>query len=285
MSLKILPSVPGVAGVIPWAFLTLLKKPGSTLPDLGYKIQSVGVDAASYNSFCRIFGFSDDLVPLTYWHIRFFGLRAFLASRPEAPFPLPGMVHLSDRIRQYRPIHREESFTVDCRFGRLLAHEKGTAFETLTRLFSGDDLVWEENTVNLYLGKNIPCTEETESFPLELGNNCHSVTAEMHSGLGREYAKVSGDYNPIHLNTTGARVFGFKRHLLHGWYSVNRCLQPYEKELKNPAELVASFKKPLFLPSTIKLKTERKADKILFEAADLKEDYPHVKGMLKPQLG
>jgi hypothetical protein len=284
MSLKTLPSVPKVAGVIPRAFLTLLKKPGTTLPDLGFRIHGVGIDAGSYNSFCRLFGFSEDLVPLTYWHIRFFGLRAFLASRTEAPFPLPGMVHLSDRIRQYRPIHPEESFTVDCRFGRLLAHEKGTAFETLTRLFSGENLVWEENTVNLYLGKNIPCQEETGSFPIELSQNCHTVTAEMHSGMGREYAKVSGDYNPIHLNTMGARVFGFKRHLLHGWYSVNRCLQPYEKELKGTAELVASFKKPLFLPSKINLKTERATGEILFEAADFKEKFPHVKGMLKPQL-
>ena len=277
-----LPKAPGVAGVIPRAFLTLLKKPGVILPDLGYKIHAVGVDTPSYLAFCRMFGFSEDSVPLTYWHIRFFGLRAFLASRPEAPFPLPGMVHLSDRIRQYRPIRPEESLTVDCRFGRLLGHEKGTAFETLTRLYSGNELVWEENTVNLYLGKGIPCAVETESFPIELGQNCQTVTAEMHSGLGREYAKVSGDYNPIHLNTMGARVFGFKRHLLHGWYSVNRCLQPYEKELKRTAELLASFKKPLFLPSKINLKTERATGGILFEAADFKENFPHVKGMLIP---
>lgn len=284
MKIQTLSSVPGASGVIPRAFLTLLKSPGTALPDLGYEVKNVRAEGIAYARFCKMFGFSTEWVPLTFWHVRFFGLRAFLASRPEAPFPLPGMVHLYDHIQLYRPVDPNENLRVECCFGRLLAHEKGTAFETLTRLYSGNELVWEENTVNLYLGKSIPCNAESESFPIELGQNCQTIPAEMHSGLGREYAKVSGDYNPIHLNTTGARVFGFKRHLLHGWYSVNRCLQPYEKELKNPAELVASFKKPLFLPSTIKLKTERKADKILFEAADLKEDYPHVKGMLMPRL-
>jgi hypothetical protein len=54
--------------------------------------------------------------------------------------------------------------------------------------------------------------------------------------------------------------------------------------LKTKAELAVSFKKPLFLPSKINLKTERANGGILFEAADFKENFPHVKGMLKPQL-
>jgi acyl dehydratase len=279
-----LSDVPGVGGVIPRAFLTLLKKPGDALPDLGYKIQGVGIDSGPYKAFCRMFGFSEESVPLTYWHIRFFGLRAFLASRPEAPFPLPGMVHLSDRIRQYRPVRPDESFTVECRFGHLMAHEKGTAFETLTQLFSGDELVWEENTVNLYLGKKIPCPSEAESTPIELSQNCSSVPVALGADLGRKYAAVSGDYNPIHLNRLGARLFGFHKHLLHGWYSVNSCLQPYEKQLKEKAELQAYFKKPLFLPSKVNMKAELSENDVLFEAADFKEDFPHVKGLLIPGI-
>lgn len=227
-----------------------------------------------------MFGFPEDSVPLTYWHVRFFGLRAFLAAHRGAPFPLPGMVHLYDHITQHRPISPDETLRVECRFGRLLTHEKGTAFETLTELYCGEELVWEENTVNLYLGKVIRGEAETESIPIELSPDCRVVNLDLDSGKGREYAAVSGDYNPIHLNSVGARLFGFKRHLLHGWYGVNRCLAPYHEELKGKARLFASFKKPLFLPAHVSLKTEKRGNEIAYEVADAHESFPHVKGFL-----
>ena len=284
MSEKTLSQIPGTAGVLPRAFLTMLKKPGFVLPNLCFRVEQTGIDPKSYNAFCRMFGFSENSVPLTYWHVRFFGLRAYLASHPEAPFPLPGMVHLSDHIRQYRPISPNETLQVECRFGRLLAHEKGTAFETLTKLYCGKELVWEENTVNLYLGKVFPCGTDGESVPIELSPACRSITADLDSGKGREYAKVSGDYNPIHLNTAGARLFGFKKHLLHGWYGVNRCLSSYQQQLQGKARLFASFKKPLFLPAQVDFKTENRSGEIVFEVADAREGFPHVKGLLSTEI-
>lgn len=36
------------------------------------------------------------------------------------------------------------------------------------------------------------------------------------SDLGRRYARVSGDINPIHLHALSARAFGFRRAIAHG---------------------------------------------------------------------
>jgi acyl dehydratase len=36
------------------------------------------------------------------------------------------------------------------------------------------------------------------------------------AGLSRQYARVSGDYNPIHLSSLSAKVFGFRSVVAHG---------------------------------------------------------------------
>ena len=40
---------------------------------------------------------------------------------------------------------------------------------------------------------------------------------ELPAGAGRRYARVSGDYNPIHLWALTARPFGFRAPILHGY--------------------------------------------------------------------
>ena len=51
------------------------------------------------------------------------------------------------------------------------------------------------------------------------------------SDLGRQYAAVSGDRNPIHLFDLTAMPLGFRHHIAHGMWSKARCLA----ELAEPA--------------------------------------------------
>ena len=37
---------------------------------------------------------------------------------------------------------------------------------------------------------------------------------------GRRYAAISGDYNPIHLSTISAKMFGFKTAIAHGMWTL-----------------------------------------------------------------
>ena len=42
--------------------------------------------------------------------------------------------------------------------------------------------------------------------------------------LGRRYAAVSGDFNPIHLSPATSRLFGFRRPIIHGMWTHARAL-------------------------------------------------------------
>ena len=61
--------------------------------------------------------------------------------------------------------------------------------------------------------------------------------------IGFQYAKVSGDWNPIHLPYV-ARLFGMKAPIVHGMWSLGRTLSNLEDqnivtEFNNPGEYLS----------------------------------------------
>ncbi|MBX9396182.1 hypothetical protein K4749_21935 [Streptomyces sp. TRM72054] len=67
--------------------------------------------------------------------------------------------------------------------------------------------------------------------------------------IGRRYAAVSGDRNPIHLYPLTACLFGFPRPIAHGMWTVARCLAAHGTP---KAVLVrAEFRAPVPLPGTV----------------------------------
>jgi acyl dehydratase len=72
---------------------------------------------------------------------------------------------------------------------------------------------------------------------------------QLPAQLGRDYAKASGDFNPIHLHALTAKAFGFPRAIAHGMWTLARtlaALQP-SKQLA-AANVHGDFKSPMLLP-------------------------------------
>ena len=70
--------------------------------------------------------------------------------------------------------------------------------------------------------------------------------------IGRQYANVSGDYNPIHLSATSAKLFGMPKAIAHGLWLKARALASLQSHL--PAanvEISVAFKKPVRLPGEV----------------------------------
>ena len=96
------------------------------------------------------------------------------------------------------------------------------------------------------------------------------MTAEwrLRDDLGRRYAAVSGDHNPIHLHAWAAKPFGFPRAIAHGMWTKARCLAA----LRLPDAFTAEvrFKQPILLPG-----------KVTFgEAEDRFAVHGHLEGVL-----
>ena len=93
--------------------------------------------------------------------------------------------------------------------------------------------------------------------------------------LGRTYAAVSGDANPIHLYPWTAKALGFRRQIAHGMWTLARSIAAIENRLPDAVTVEAAFKKPVFLPGTVTFAVDGHRHR-----ADLRPDQPD--GRLTP---
>jgi acyl dehydratase len=102
--------------------------------------------------------------------------------------------------------------------------------------------------------------------------------------LGRRYAAVSGDRNPIHLYAVTARPFGFRRQIAHGMWSMARCVAAVENRLPDAARVEAAFQRPVVLPATVRFTARRAGSDLAFSLVDPRSGAPHVAGRVEPAV-
>jgi acyl dehydratase len=271
-----LPVLPGVS------LLPGVKKSGSTLPQLTMTRHDVPIDREHVAAYSAVCGFGiKETVPLTYPHMLAFGLHMAIMTDGEFPFPAVGTVHLENSITQHRPVAASESLQVTARPQDLRNHAKGTVFDIVTEVHSAGELVWEETSTFLRRGKSDEAAADT-GMQLETVPGS-GIEWRLHTNLGRRYAAVSGDHNPIHLHTLTAKAFGFSRHIAHGMWSKARCVAMLEPRLPDAVRVDVAFKKPIHLPGTVafgsrQLPGKGKRDDWAFSLTSPKSGAPHLLG-------
>jgi acyl dehydratase len=216
---------------------------GSNLPQETLE-RSVTVDVDALAKYAHLCGFTlRDELPPTYPHVLAFGSHMELLAR--APFSAVGVVHIANRITQHRPLRIGEELALSVRAGELRPHRRGRAFDFLTTVRAGDELVWESASTNLKRGEGDESVRDAWAF------EDVPVLAQwrLPGDLGRRYAAVSGDHNPIHLHAWSARPFGFPRAIAHGMWTKARCLAALR--LPGAFTVEVRFKKPVLLPGTV----------------------------------
>lgn len=259
---------------------TFLKKGKGDLPDIAIHLDKASLSPNNIKKYNKICGFNHTLiVPSTYIHAYIFPLHTNLLSQPDVPFPLPGLIHFANSIKQHRPLYVGEEFSITCKLGNLIAHDKGQAFEVISYIDVNGNRIWEDTSIYLYKGKEgIGNVLEWEQ-PV-LPENCIKESWSLYQNLGFEFAIASGDFNPIHLHPLTAKIFGFERHIIHGMWSVGRILALLEKRMPESFELTASFKTPIYLPASVIFRNEKTEEGFNFDIVDNTQEKPHVKGYI-----
>jgi acyl dehydratase len=224
-------------------------------------------------------------VPLTYPHLLAFPLHLLMLTDPAFPWPAVGLLHLANHVRLRRPLAYKDLLRVEVEFGALLRHDKGQAFLLHTRIYRRGEAVWDGDSV--YLKRGVPASG-VQLDPLQVDTAALQRIArwQLASQLGRDYASVSGDYNPIHLSALSAKAFGFPRAIAHGMWTLARAassLQP-PKPLAE-ATLSAEFKLPMLLPGEASLwSASSSLIERDIEVRDIAGEKPHLRGRMQWRL-
>ncbi|MFC7546378.1 MaoC/PaaZ C-terminal domain-containing protein [Plantactinospora sp. GCM10030261] len=283
MSVVELPAMPAAGPLYRRAALSLVPGLGGArrageLPDVELTVRDVPVDRDHLARYDRVCGFRlTDTLPVTYPHVLAFPLTLRLMTAPDFPFPMVGLVHLTNRITVRQPIDAGDRLDLSVRAADLRPHPRGRQVDVIATATVDGVEVWRD--VSTYLSKErTPNGGERRDRGDRPAPPAPSAHWRVEPRVGPEYAKVSGDHNPIHTSRLGARLLGFPRPIAHGMWSKARCLAALEGRLPDAYTVDVSFKLPLPLPSTVAFSADAVDAGWSFALHSARSGKPHLTG-------
>ncbi|HZO79671.1 MAG TPA: MaoC/PaaZ C-terminal domain-containing protein [Solirubrobacteraceae bacterium] len=255
---------------------------GREIPELTLTLPSVRVERERLVAYDRVCGFSlSDTLPPTYIHILAFPLHLKLMSERSFPFRAIGLVHIANKISQHRHVNAAEELSLRVVPTALEPHPRGRQFSLRTEARVGEELVWEEVSTILKRGAGSAgpsgpvARPSTDELPV-------TATWKLRGDLGRRYASVSGDINPIHMHPLSAKLFGFPSAIAHGMWTKARCLAALEGRLPAAFTVEVSFRRPIVLPAMVGFAQAPASEGgVRFSVRDARKSTPHLAGSAK----
>lgn len=253
----------------------------SGLPDVEVAVPGVAQEPGRLAAYDRLCGFAlRDTVSATWLHVLAFPLQAWLMARPDFPFALAGIRHVSNEMRLLAPVVAGDRLDLRVRAEELRPHRRGVVFDLVSEAAVGGRTVWRGTSTYLSARGSLP-GEPAPPLRLDLPEVPASQQWRLPADLGRRYAAVSGDTNPIHLHPLTARAFGLRRPIIHGMWTHARALAALGGVLPERYAVRVQFAKPLELPGRAGFTAAPDAGGSRFAVLN-REGKPHLVGELRP---
>lgn len=177
------------------------------------------------------------------------------------PWPAPGLVHVSNRIEQIQPLDPNEGFHLKASI-QVPARGPKVSPRRLRPVFTVEFWQSEQHVATCISEYQVmPKQPERSRKPKEAkivdapaGDWQCMNSWQLDAQTSRSYARLSGDFNPIHLHPLLSRWFGFEQPIIHGMYMSARAQAEIERSMKKPITAIdVTFKRPVPLPANVSL--------------------------------
>jgi acyl dehydratase len=264
------------------------------LPIIGRSTGPVKLQPAWLAAYRALIGLPDEpaVLPPLDLQVAAAPLHLEILADRQFPFRAMGLVHLSQRVDQSVAVMPGSVLQLEAFTGRCSQGRRGLQFELITEARREGRLVWRGISVVLVRPR------KGDSAPADgpvLGTSVLPPSGGAWSSLGRltapedtgrRYARIAGDWNPIHQRAWLARRFGFDRAIVHGTWTLARAMAAAGWPQHEAYSLHANFRKPVLLPSTLSLWTQQTPSVQALRVTDEDGDTEHLVLRLEPaQLG
>lgn len=228
---------------------------GTVIEPVELEARKVVLSAAHiqrYREVCSVPASAKGLPP-AYLHVLAMPLHMQLFVVKNFPVKVLGLIHLRNTIRVLAPVDERAPLKLRVYFDTMRLTDFGQEYDFTTSYEQNGAVVWEEISTMFARGTSGP--KEGSKRPViersnhpEMGVNTDPL--EVADNTGWRYARVSGDFNPIHLTARTAQMFGFKQAVAHGMWSMGRCLASAAPQIPNmKIQIDTQFKLPVYIPS------------------------------------
>ena len=255
-----LPKLPSVWATYPRVLLTPRPNLGAVTnpPGIGVTVRGVRVEQEALSRYAAMCGFdAKGELPVTFPHVLAMPLHLKIFAQQAFALRPMGLIHLSNVIECPGRLEAGRPLDITVTAGRYLPGDAGLAFDMATTIGSDGVELWRETCVFLARWPE-PLEREGGRPPRPpKAPRDARVLAELDVSLSTAwaYAKVSGDYNPIHLNDRAARFFGLRGAIGHGMWSLARSLAQSPRPALGPGTRIETqFLTPVQLPARVAIK-------------------------------
>ena len=267
--------------------------PGAMVPRIEATLAPIRIDPGHLARYAAICGVPrTDVVPIAFPHMLASGMHLAMLSSRAFPVSVLGIVHLQNRIVRRHAQDPAQPIALRSWIEGHRDTELGHEFELETEGTAGGEVIWQETCTFLARGARAPRARvlaaerarerERERAAAADSEPLHASRFAAPAGLGRRYAAVSGDYNPIHLGDLVAKPFGFRKAIAHGMWSLARCAaEAGEADVAGPVTLDVAFKTPVFMPADLLFESRAGQGTVLFSMKDASSDKPYLNGELR----
>ncbi|GAB4187588.1 MAG: MaoC/PaaZ C-terminal domain-containing protein [Wenzhouxiangellaceae bacterium] len=261
-----------------WAYLRLLPKMFRRQPSsvdfetLTLTWDQLAFDQQHYQRYARFFEIEQQRIHPLYCYILGQGPQLALLNHRDFPFAPAGVVHLRNQTLSHQPLLDDQPYRFS--LSAQLEEQRANGYQLLltSTLHQQDQLCAVNRTWALARLPGKVRRGDREPPPTPAYEPFASLV--MPADVGRRYARVSGDYNPIHLRRWLARRFGFRQPIAHGMYSLMRVVSVIERQSGlRSRQIDVRFLRPVYLPSVSGLAYEDGAQGMHFELSD---DHGHL---------
>ncbi|BFT29732.1 hypothetical protein D210916BOD24_09080 [Alteromonas sp. D210916BOD_24] len=220
--------------------------------------KTLHVDNVHYGLFCQEVQWpvSEQIHPL-YLQMLSLPLQMQCLLDKQSPFPLLGLIHAGNQVSVLGDCNLSDAFECRVRFHDVRPHHRGWELDVLLEAWQAGQLVYR--AISSYLVKVKAVHVAPKISQVESHDDCDTEQkvcigeVTLPAATGRRYAKLSGDYNPIHLTGLTAKLFGFKKPIAHGMWTLARAVSAFVEHNEHVyiTQVGCKFKRPVYLPSEI----------------------------------
>ena len=259
-------------------------KTNTTLPNIKASWNGAKADLDNFNKYLKCCSLEDrEALNILYPHVIASRMHMNMLTRREFPIKLLGMLHLRNHIIQHQKISLSETFDVETEVTSHRIGKKGLEFDVTTILTQENERLWEQ--ISTYFVRGKFGTEDPVSSLAKISTLTDGEQIKkwrIAKNLGKQYAKIVDDYNPIHMSALAAKLFGLKRDIAHGFCILATSLDSLPSlSSEESVRFDVFFKGPVFLGSQINLRNKTSTDSNRFDLYCDDNDRPSICGNIR----
>ncbi|QIZ76408.1 MaoC/PaaZ C-terminal domain-containing protein [Ferrimonas lipolytica] len=227
-----------------WKVFTKKTQPAK-LPLLRVQVDDFCFDEAAIEKYNRYCGFESGSFPLCYAFVATQPVQLIFLTDNRIPVTPLGMIHMGVSFEQITPFNCAESYRFELSVGEQQRGERGLEFELVGEFsLNGEAVARYRSRCFIKMEGTKGSGRPARVKPVKR-TWAPLTPLQLDSTQARGYARLSGDYNPIHLHRLLSKPFGFDEPIAHGMYMVAKVLAASPTDLTKAS---FEFKRPALLP-------------------------------------